>query len=118
MVQRNHACFGVQGVSKRAGSNPVPSSVGWASSLGARVSYWAERYDSLVDVEVKKSPYKASWWCQFRTVLWRSWLEVIREPMLIKVRFFQVMVSGPVSVSVFFSLTAGGCCLFTHFLSL
>ncbi|XP_063889214.1 protein white-like isoform X3 [Scylla paramamosain] len=51
----------------------------------------AEGYDSLVDVEVKKSPYKASWWCQFRTVLWRSWLEVIREPMLIKVRFFQVM---------------------------
>lgn len=50
-------------------------------------------YDSLVDVQVKKWPYKASWWSQFRNVLWRSWLEVIREPMLIKVRFFQVMVS-------------------------
>ncbi|MPC44439.1 hypothetical protein E2C01_038112 [Portunus trituberculatus] len=23
MVQRNHACFGVRGVSKRTGSNPV-----------------------------------------------------------------------------------------------
>ncbi|KAG7164314.1 white-like 2 [Homarus americanus] len=48
-------------------------------------------YDSLGDVEVRKSPYKASWWTQFRNVLWRSWLEVIREPMLIKVRFLQVM---------------------------
>ncbi|XP_069178586.1 protein white isoform X2 [Procambarus clarkii] len=50
-----------------------------------------QRYDSLGDQEVRKSPYKASWWTQFRNVLWRSWLEVIREPMLIKVRFLQVM---------------------------
>ncbi|KAK7076882.1 ABC-2 type transporter, partial [Halocaridina rubra] len=50
-----------------------------------------EGYDSMKDVQVKKSPYKASWWSQFRNVLWRSWLEVIREPMLIKVRFVQVM---------------------------
>ncbi|MPC37487.1 hypothetical protein E2C01_030967 [Portunus trituberculatus] len=39
MIQWNHACFGVQGVSKRTGSNPVQGpSVGWASSLGATVS--------------------------------------------------------------------------------
>ncbi|XP_071526746.1 protein white isoform X2 [Panulirus ornatus] len=50
-----------------------------------------EGYDSQSDVEVRKSPYKASWCTQFRNVLWRSWLEVIREPMLIKVRFIQVM---------------------------
>ncbi|XP_068245737.1 protein white isoform X1 [Palaemon carinicauda] len=50
-----------------------------------------EGYDSRADVQVKKSPYKASWWTQFRNVLWRSWLEVIREPMLIKVRFVQVL---------------------------
>ncbi|KAK8720986.1 hypothetical protein OTU49_012992, partial [Cherax quadricarinatus] len=50
-----------------------------------------EQYSSLGDRDVKKSPYKASWWTQFRNVLWRSWLEVVREPMLIKVRFFQVM---------------------------
>ncbi|MPC90193.1 Two pore potassium channel protein sup-9 [Portunus trituberculatus] len=32
-------CFGVRGVSKRTGSNPVHSpSVGWASSLGVTVS--------------------------------------------------------------------------------
>ncbi|MPC61655.1 hypothetical protein E2C01_055729 [Portunus trituberculatus] len=35
-VQWNHAWFGVRGVSKRTGSNPVLGpSVGWASSLGA-----------------------------------------------------------------------------------
>ncbi|MPC72432.1 hypothetical protein E2C01_066736 [Portunus trituberculatus] len=39
MVQWNHACFGVRGVSKRTGSNPVHSpSVDWASSLWATVS--------------------------------------------------------------------------------
>ncbi|MPC62978.1 hypothetical protein E2C01_057070 [Portunus trituberculatus] len=39
VVQWNHACFGVRGVSKRTGSNPAHGlSVGWASSLGATVS--------------------------------------------------------------------------------
>ncbi|MPC67105.1 hypothetical protein E2C01_061270 [Portunus trituberculatus] len=39
VVQWNHAYFGVRGVSKRTGSNPIHSpSVGWASSLGATVS--------------------------------------------------------------------------------
>ncbi|MPC81050.1 hypothetical protein E2C01_075650 [Portunus trituberculatus] len=39
VVQWNHACFGVRGVSKRTGSDPVHGqSVGWASSLGATVS--------------------------------------------------------------------------------
>ncbi|MPC74514.1 hypothetical protein E2C01_068874 [Portunus trituberculatus] len=39
VVQWNHACFRVRGVSKRTGSNPAHGpSVGWASSLGAMVS--------------------------------------------------------------------------------
>ncbi|MPC15818.1 Microtubule-associated protein tau [Portunus trituberculatus] len=39
VVQWNHACFGVRGISRRTGSNPVHGpSVGWASSLGATVS--------------------------------------------------------------------------------
>ncbi|MPC71912.1 hypothetical protein E2C01_066204 [Portunus trituberculatus] len=39
VVQWNHACFGVRGVSKHKGSNPVHGpSVGWASSLEATVS--------------------------------------------------------------------------------
>ena len=46
----------------------------------------------MYDVDVKKSPYKASWCTQFNNVLWRSWLEVSREPMIIKVKFLQVVV--------------------------
>ncbi|MPC90880.1 hypothetical protein E2C01_085885 [Portunus trituberculatus] len=39
MVQWNHACFGVRGVSKGTGSNPVHGpSVGWPSLLAATVS--------------------------------------------------------------------------------
>uniref|UniRef100_A0A034VCM1 Protein white n=2 Tax=Bactrocera dorsalis TaxID=27457 RepID=A0A034VCM1_BACDO len=33
--------------------------------------------------------YKASWFMQFRAVLWRSWLSVLKEPLLVKVRLFQ-----------------------------
>ncbi|CAG9760791.1 unnamed protein product [Ceutorhynchus assimilis] len=41
-----------------------------------------------------KSPYKASWCAQFRAVLWRSWLSIIKEPLLVKVRLLQtIMVS-------------------------
>nr|QEO19116.1 white [Limnogonus franciscanus] len=39
-----------------------------------------------------KSPYKASWWAQFRAVLWRSWLSVKKEPVLIKVRVLQTLM--------------------------
>ncbi|MPC64098.1 hypothetical protein E2C01_058209 [Portunus trituberculatus] len=39
VVQWNHVRFGIRGVSKRTGSNPVHSrSVGWDSSLWATVS--------------------------------------------------------------------------------
>lgn len=40
----------------------------------------------------KKSPYKASWWAQFRAVMWRSWLSMKKEPLLIKVRLLQTIV--------------------------
>lgn len=42
-----------------------------------------------------RSLYKASWCEQFRAVLWRSWLSVIKEPILIKVRFLQTIVRFP-----------------------
>ncbi|KAK3882731.1 hypothetical protein Pcinc_012936 [Petrolisthes cinctipes] len=61
-----------------------------------------EGYNSLADVEVRKSPYKASWWTQFRNVLWRSWLEVVREPMLIKVRFLQVLIIALLIGTIYF----------------
>lgn len=42
-----------------------------------------------------KSPYKASWCAQFRAVVWRSWLSIIKEPLLVRVRLFQTIVSSP-----------------------
>ncbi|XP_071555075.1 protein white-like isoform X1 [Temnothorax nylanderi] len=49
-----------------------------------------------------RSVYKASWCEQFRAVLWRSWLSVIKEPILIKVRLLQtIMVSLLIGVIYF-----------------
>ena len=42
--------------------------------------------------QIGKSPYKASWWEQFKALLWRSWLAVVKEPMIMKVRFIQTIM--------------------------
>ncbi|XP_076031854.1 protein white-like [Oratosquilla oratoria] len=47
-------------------------------------------YSSLENLS-DTSPYKSSGWKQLQAVFWRSWLEVVREPTLIKVRFLQLM---------------------------
>lgn len=48
--------------------------------------------------------YKATWFMQFRAVLWRSWLSVLKEPLLVKVRLIQTTVSmdgfGGISLQV------------------
>lgn len=36
---------------------------------------------------------RASGWTQFRVILWRSWLSVLKEPMLVRVRLIQTVVS-------------------------
>jgi ABC-type multidrug transport system ATPase subunit len=40
-----------------------------------------------------KSPYKASLFDQFRAVLWRSVISVFRQPAVLKVKSFQIVVS-------------------------
>ncbi|XP_071442996.1 protein white [Hetaerina americana] len=40
----------------------------------------------------KRSPYKAGWCAQFRAVFWRSWLSMIKEPILMKVRVLQTLL--------------------------
>ncbi|VVD00448.1 unnamed protein product [Leptidea sinapis] len=64
---------------------------------------WADSaWSSAAAMRVRRSPYKASWCAQFRAVLWRSWLSVTKEPMLIKVRFLQtIMVSILIGVIYF-----------------
>ena len=46
-------------------------------------------------VEVKRSPYKASWFAQFRAVFWRSVITVLREPAILRAKAFQSIVSRP-----------------------
>lgn len=36
--------------------------------------------------------YRVSWWAQFRAILWRSWLTVLKEPLLVRVRLLQTVV--------------------------
>ena len=48
----------------------------------------------LVDEKKSSSPYKASWWSQFKALLWRSFLSVIKEPIIMQVRIVQTIVSS------------------------
>lgn len=38
--------------------------------------------------------YRATWWTQFCAILWRSWLNVLKEPFLVRVRFENVIILG------------------------
>jgi len=50
--------------------------------------------DYLQLLEAHHSLYKASWWAQLRAVMWRSWISIRKEPLLMKVRFLQTLVSS------------------------
>lgn len=71
------------------------------SEHGIKIALEAEAINNEFDDSIRdskysknRSLYKASWCEQFRAVLWRSWLSVIKEPILIKVRLLQtIMVS-------------------------
>ncbi|XP_012134698.1 protein white isoform X2 [Megachile rotundata] len=78
------------------------------SDQGMKIALEAESVDGQFEDSLKnsksesRSPYKASWCEQFRAVLWRSWLSVIKEPILVKVRLLQtVMVSLLIGVVYF-----------------
>lgn len=66
------------------------------STLAEEVNTLASNVGSNEDLVHFKSnhsgDYRATWWTQFYAVLWRSWLSVLKEPMLVKVRLLQTMV--------------------------
>lgn len=68
------------------------------SEYGVRVSVESSTtnqdisYDFWLDGDHQRSPYRASWCAQFRAVLWRSWLSIMKEPLIIKVRLLQTIV--------------------------
>ena len=68
----------------------------WGQKVASEVSYQLEHVAEDTQKElfgaVRKSPYKASWLEQFRALLWRSFLSVIKEPMIMQVRFIQTVV--------------------------
>ncbi|XP_071490677.1 protein white-like [Diadema antillarum] len=45
-----------------------------------------------LDDEEEKSPYKASWWEQFKACTWRAFLNNRREPLMTTVRFTQTLL--------------------------
>ncbi|XP_011503805.1 PREDICTED: protein white-like [Ceratosolen solmsi marchali] len=72
------------------------------SDTGIQISFKIKRINAFendthqknICVLNKKLRYKVNWFQQFRAVLWRSWISVIKEPILIKVRLLQtIMVS-------------------------
>ena len=57
--------------------------------VGQELKGVGEGHSSSSLTSEKSSPYKTSWATQFRALLWRSWLTVIREPLIMKVRISQ-----------------------------
>ncbi|XP_020625255.1 protein white-like [Orbicella faveolata] len=63
-----------------------------------------ERQDSFKDDAnaLYRSPYKASWCRQFRSVLWRSWLTNNRDVVILRIRLFQCLLIGLIMGVVYF----------------
>ncbi|XP_050099637.1 protein white [Anopheles aquasalis] len=51
---------------------------------------------------VDSTGYRASWWTQFYCILWRSWLSVLKDPMLVKVRLLQTAMVASLIGSIYF----------------
>ncbi|RZB77475.1 ABC transmembrane transporter white, partial [Asbolus verrucosus] len=80
------------------------------SSVGVKVALEASNLvrksdinDVWINGDTYKSPYKASWCSQFKAVLWRSWLSVIKEPLLIKVRMIQTIIIALIVGAIYFN---------------
>ncbi|XP_031332548.1 protein white-like [Photinus pyralis] len=58
----------------------------------------------------EESPYKSSWCTQLRVLLWRSWLSDMRDPLIIRMRVGQVIITELIVVLVYYgqSLTKDG----------
>ncbi|XP_065075064.1 protein white isoform X2 [Ochlerotatus camptorhynchus] len=51
---------------------------------------------------VSRTGYRSTWWTQFYYVLWRSWLTVLKDPMLVKVRLLQTAMVASLIGSIYF----------------
>ncbi len=71
----------------------------------------------LGEVKVNRTPYKASWFAQLRAVFWRSVISVFREPVVLRVKIIQTIVSFAVKPSFFFKFILNKICKTVHFSS-
>ncbi|GJQ75577.1 w [Trypoxylus dichotomus] len=62
-------------------------------------------YEVWSNGEHYKNPYKATWFAQFRAVLWRSWLSVMKDPLLIKVRLLQTVLVAALVGTIYYGQT-------------
>jgi len=73
------------------------------SSQGQEVSGFIQQINTKLEPQTRiRSPYKASWWTQFKALTWRSWLSVIKEPMILKARVAQNIMMGLILGAVYF----------------
>ncbi|CAH3167368.1 unnamed protein product [Pocillopora meandrina] len=60
------------------------------------------KQDSFKDEVYTRSPYKASWCQQFRSVFWRSWLTNNRDVMIFRIRLYQSIFVGLLAGIIYF----------------
>jgi len=64
------------------------------SEQGIEMAKLVEETEVMKDDSDKsdsRSPYKSSWGTQFKALMWRSWLSVIKEPLIVKMRIVQTV---------------------------
>jgi len=68
-----------------------------------------EKQDSFEDDAdaMRRSPYKASWCQQFRSLFWRSWLTNNRDSIVFKSRFINSIFIGLMTGLVYFQASGG-----------
>ncbi|XP_057365334.1 protein white-like [Daphnia carinata] len=57
--------------------------------------------NELTGSNVQNSLYKVSWFAQFKAVLWRSLISVVREPTTLKVKMFQTICIAAMVALIF-----------------
>lgn len=80
-------------------TSPIAREVMEVANTGKNV----EEHYFLQPMEgVSKTGYRSSWWTQFYYVLWRSWLTVLKDPMLVKVRLLQTAMVATLIGAIYF----------------
>ena len=74
----------------------------FAGSVEARQLTMDEEEEEKIMADKRRSPYKASWCKQFRTLQWRSFLVVMKTPLLLQVRIFQTIAIALLLGVIFF----------------